>query len=178
MDAAVNQPAWRARTPLNLDAPLHDIPKYPERVLPKFDHGKCIFAEDHLKSFYLSLDILNVEHEDVVCRLLSYTIEPKASSWFFSLQDNSIENWDTFERVFKIKFANKKIVATIMNELLSMRMEKKEKFQDFNQRFTTLLSSFSAAAKPVEECLVEYYTTALYPPIAKFVKRAVKPMLV
>ena len=65
-----------------------------------------------------------------------------------------------------------------MKELLSMRMEKKEKVQDFNQRFTTLLSSFSAATKLDKESLVEYYTTTLYPPIAMFVKRAVKPTLV
>ena len=62
----VNQPTWRARTPLNLDAPLHDFPKHPNRTLPKFDPRKGISAEDHLKSFYLALELLNVEHEDVV----------------------------------------------------------------------------------------------------------------
>ena len=65
-----------------------------------------------------------------------------------------------------------------MKELLSMKMEKKEKVQDFNQRFTTLLNSFSAAKNPAEESLVEYYTTALYPPIAMFVKRKVNLTLV
>ena len=65
-----------------------------------------------------------------------------------------------------------------MKELLSMRMEKKEKFQDLNQSFTTLLTSFSAATKLAKEYLVEYYTTTLNPPIAMFVKREVKPMLV
>ena len=57
-------------------------------------------------------------------------------------------------------------------------MEKKEKVQNFNQRFTTLLNSFREATKPAEESLVEYYTTSLYPPIAMFVKRAFKPTLV
>ena len=46
-----------------------------------------------------------------------------------------------------------------MKELLSMKMEKREKVQDFNQRFTTLLNNFSAATKPIEESLVEYYST-------------------
>ena len=57
-------------------------------------------------------------------------------------------------------------------------MDKKEKVQDFNQRFTTLLSSFSVATKPAEESLVQYYTTSLYPPIAMFVKRTVKLTLI
>ena len=87
---AANQPAWRAKTPLNLAAPLHDLCKHPNRVLAKFDPGKGISVEDHLKFFYLALEILNVKHEDVVCRLFPYTFEPKASSWFFSLQPNSI----------------------------------------------------------------------------------------
>ena len=65
-----------------------------------------------------------------------------------------------------------------MKELLSMRMENKEKVQEFNQSFTTLLNSFSVATKPAEESLVEYYTTTLYPPITMFVKRAVKVTLI
>ena len=65
-----------------------------------------------------------------------------------------------------------------MKELLSMRMENQEKVQESIQRFTTMLNSFSAAKKPTEESLVEYYTTTLYPPIEMFVKRAVKVTLV
>ena len=150
MAATINQPVWRAITPLNLAAPLHDLPKHPECVLLKFDPRNRISAEDHLKSFYLTLDLLNVEHEDVVCSLFPYTFEPIESSWFFSLQANSIANWDTFERVFKRKFKNKKTIATLMKELLSMRMERKERVQYLNQRFTTLLNSFSAATKPTK----------------------------
>ena len=72
----VDQLAWRARMPLNLASPLHDLPKNPEKVLPKFDPRKGVFAEDHLKIFYLALNLLNVEHKDLVCRLFPYTFEP------------------------------------------------------------------------------------------------------
>ena len=65
----VNQPTWRERKPVNLAAPLHDLPKHPERVLPKFNLGKGVSAEDHLKSFYMGLNNLNVDHEDVVFRI-------------------------------------------------------------------------------------------------------------
>ena len=57
-------------------------------------------------------------------------------------------------------------------------MEKKEKVQDFSQRFVSHLNNFSAAIKPVEETLVECYTSSLSPDIAMFVKRSVKPSLV
>ena len=57
-----------------------------------------------------------------------------------------------------------------MKELLSMNMDNKEKVQDFNKMLTTLLSIFNASNKLVEESLIEYYTTTLYPLIAMFVK--------
>ena len=57
-------------------------------------------------------------------------------------------------------------------------MEKKQKVQDFNKIFTTLLNNFIVATKPTEESLIEYYTTSLDPPITMFVKRAGKVTLV
>ena len=89
-----------------------------------------------------------------------------------------ITNWDTFERVFKGKFGSQRTTATIIKELLTLRMDKKEKVQDFNQRFAAHLNNFSATIKPAEETLIEYYTSALSPNIAMFVKRSVKPSLV
>ena len=44
--------AWRARTPLKLDAPLHALPQNAEKALPKFDPGKGISVDDHLQSFF------------------------------------------------------------------------------------------------------------------------------
>ena len=50
--------------------------------------------------------------------------------------------------------------------------------KDFSQRFVAHLNNFSATIKPAEETLIEYYTSALSPDIAMFVKRSVKPILV
>ena len=62
----------------------------------------------------MALKILNVEYEDVVCRLFQYTFEPKEYSWYFSLHSNSIVNWDGFEKAFLGKFGNQKTLATLM----------------------------------------------------------------
>ena len=115
---------------------------------PKFDRGKGVSSEDYLNFFYLVVNLLNIEHGDFLCILFLYTFDPRASSWYFSLQANSIENWDGFETVLISKFGNQKTIATLMKELSSMKMQKKEKVQYFNQRFTTLLNSFSATTKP------------------------------
>ena len=76
--------------PLNLVAPLHDLPKHLENVLPKFYSWKGVSAKYHLQKFYLVLNLLNFDHHDVACIIFQYTFEPKASSWYFSLQANSI----------------------------------------------------------------------------------------
>ena len=64
-----------------------------------------------------------------------------------------------------------------MKELLSLRMDKKEKVQYFNQRFAAHLNNFSATINPTEETLIEYYTLALCTSIAMLVKSAIKPSL-
>ena len=66
--------------PIDLATPLHNLPKNPEKVLPKFDPWKGVSAEDHLQNFYLALNLLKFDHEYVVCILFQYTFEPKASS--------------------------------------------------------------------------------------------------
>ena len=85
-------PPWRAITPLNVAAPLHALPQNVDNSLPKFDLEKGIYIDDHLQSFYLALELLAVEHEDVVCRLFPHTFETKASARYFGLQENSITN--------------------------------------------------------------------------------------
>ena len=84
-------PAWKARSPLNLTPPLHDLPQAFEKMLPKFDPSEKILVDDHLKSFYLAIEGLKAgEHEDVVCRLFPHTLKGVGASWYFGLPANSI----------------------------------------------------------------------------------------
>ena len=84
-------PAWRAKSPLNLTPPLHDLPKAFDKMLPKFDPSEKILVDDHLQSFYLPVEGLRAgEHEDVVYRLFPHTLKGVATSWYFSLPADSI----------------------------------------------------------------------------------------
>ena len=60
----VNQPnplpAWKARSPLNLTPPLHNLPQAFDKLLPKFDHEERIVVDDHLQSFYLAIEGLRL----------------------------------------------------------------------------------------------------------------------
>ena len=78
-------PAWRSKTPLNLAPSLHAFPQDVDKSLPKFDPGKEISMDDHLQSFYLDLELLAMEHEDVVCIIFPHTFEANAFAWYFDL---------------------------------------------------------------------------------------------
>ena len=70
-------PSWRARTPLKLSPLVHALSWNYEKSLPRFDPGEGISVDDHLQSFFLALESLAVEHEDVVCRLFPHTLKGK-----------------------------------------------------------------------------------------------------
>ena len=81
------------------------MPQSFDKALPKFEPNEGILVDDHLQSFYLALKGLQeAEHEDVVCKLFPHTLKGKAASWYFSLQENSITNRNTFERLFRNKY--------------------------------------------------------------------------
>ena len=79
------------------------------------------------------LNLLNVDHEDVVCRLFPCTFESKPSTWNFSLLAQSITNWDYFEKDLLSKFGEERTVSSLMRELLSLKMDKKGKIKYFKQ---------------------------------------------
>ena len=125
-------PAWRARSPLNLTPPLHNLPQAFDKLLPKFDPEERITVDDHLQSFYLAVEGLkDGEYEDVVCRLFPHTLKGVAASWYFGLPANSIPDWDTFERVFRSRYTAQKTCASLMKGLGLLRKEKNEKVRSF-----------------------------------------------
>ena len=64
-----------------------------------------------------------------------------------------------------------------MKGLCALKKERKERVHNFTQRFAAYLKKFTAADKPSENALIEYYTSALRPDLAMFSKRSVRPTL-
>ena len=120
---------------------------------------------------------MNVQHEDVVCRIFPYTFENSDSTWYFNLPVGSITSWMKFQKDFLDKFAEETTIGDFMVELFVATMSSKEKVKDFNQRFTTILNEFQLEAKPTQELQIEVYVNALPASISMFVKRVVKHTL-
>ena len=83
-------PRWLTINPLAITGPQNYLPKNPEKLLPKFDLDDDILPKTHIDKFMLAMNIMNVQHEDVACRLFCLNLEGKASSWFFNLSSGSI----------------------------------------------------------------------------------------
>ena len=118
----------------------HPLPKHPEKLLPRFDLDNDVSPEVHIKQFMISLRLMDVEHEYVVCRLFMYIFVGKASIWFFILVMRSITSWQQFEMAFMTQFGDDKTSMVVCLESSRIKFNKKEKVKDFNKIFITLLN--------------------------------------
>jgi hypothetical protein len=75
-------PTWMSQGYLNFPRLVHDFPKCLERIFPRFDPEKSCSPKDHINNFYLVFNLMNVEHEDAIYRLLHYTFKNKSSMWY------------------------------------------------------------------------------------------------
>ena len=68
-----NQP-WFTINALAIPGPQNPLPRHREKIFSKFDPNNDVLPEDHIKQFMLTLNLMNVQHEDVVCRLFYFTL--------------------------------------------------------------------------------------------------------
>ena len=115
------------------------------------------------------MNLMNVQHEYVACRLFCLTLQGKASSWFFNLSSRSITSWQQFQNAFIIRFGDDKTSGTLLLELSRLNINENEKVKEFNQKFITLLNKIPD--KPPEAIKIEYYSVAFPLSVAMFVKR-------
>ena len=91
---------WLTKYSLSIPSPTHPFPKNPHKFFPKYDPDDDVLPKYHIKQFMNALNLMNVEHEDVVCRLFLHTLQCNATKWFFNLTPRSIYSWQKFEEAF------------------------------------------------------------------------------
>ena len=114
----------------------------------------------------------------MVCQLFPLTFEGKVSTWYFSLVQGSITNWVELNKAFLVKFGEDKTPPLLALELSQIKMEPKERIKDFNQRFLALKNKIPVTSQPLEDIIIENYTSALPKYPGMFVKRGGKTTLV
>jgi hypothetical protein len=120
---------------------------------------------------------MNVQLEDIVCRIFPYTFYNLDSTWYFNLPVGSITSWTKFQKDFLDKFAEETTTGALMAELFIATMNSKDKVKDFNQICTTILNKLQPEAKFTKELQIEVYANALLASISMFVKSAAKATL-
>ena len=69
-----SNPRWLTINALAIPGPQNPLPKYQEKLLPKFDPNDDILPENHIDKFMLAMNIMNVQHEDVECMFFYFTL--------------------------------------------------------------------------------------------------------
>lgn len=54
------------------------MPHHPEKHLSKFDLEKGTSDDDHIINFYLELQMMRVQYDDMACHMFPQTFENKA----------------------------------------------------------------------------------------------------
>ena len=67
-------PWWLTINALSIPGPQNPLPKHPKELLYKFDPDDDILLENHINKFMISMNIMNVQHEDVACKLFYFTL--------------------------------------------------------------------------------------------------------
>jgi hypothetical protein len=111
---------------------------------------------------------MNIQYEDVFCRIFPYMFENSASTWYFNLPVGSITNWTKFQKDFLDKFVEETTTGALMAELFTTTMISRERVKDFNWIFTE---------KPTQELQNKVYANALPASISMFLKRVAKKTL-
>ena len=164
---------WLGDTLLNLVGPSHPLPRNPERYLPNFTPFGGRTAEEHVASFKTTLRLLDVQHEDVACRLFPFTLEDMAYDWFLKLPTDSITTWAGFEMIFLAQFGQVIDPSTLYQHFATMRRDPNEPIWAFNAFFQKVYSRITPAYKPDNALALEMYKNALDPMINIFLRRAI-----
>jgi len=65
-------PRWRAKGAINLAEKIHEIRRKFDKLLPIFDPNKLGSSKDHVNNLFLTIHLLGVQHDDIMCRLFPY----------------------------------------------------------------------------------------------------------
>jgi len=72
---------------------LHDIPRNVFKTLPKFDATTDNITYEHCVDVAGLAKFHNIQHEDVMVRLLAQSCKGKVLDWYIGLDNRSITSW-------------------------------------------------------------------------------------
>jgi hypothetical protein len=96
-------------TPLVLPQPMNPLPVRDYlKYMPKFIGEEDITIEEHLSAFYIYVDNLNIENEDVWLSFFVQILDGEARKWLRGLTHGSIDGIEAIDDEFLRHWGDKK----------------------------------------------------------------------
>jgi hypothetical protein len=73
-------------------------------LLPRFYEGENDSPVEHVQEFHALMQQLDIHHEDILMKMLMYSLDGDARKWYFSLPPSIISSLKDFHRVFNENF--------------------------------------------------------------------------
>jgi len=107
---------------------LHNMPNSVHSWLLKFSGNYHTKVDDHLKKFYdgLGLHGVNLQHQDVVMKLVFDSLVGGVKAWYNILPSKSINTWEDIESNFLRKWGVEKDEAFLFSQLEKITKHEQE----------------------------------------------------
>ncbi len=146
--------------PIALPSILHDIPQnYDQRIQRYGDEGEAI-AQQHLAKINDTLDLWEIDEDDVKMRFLAQSFIGEVKTWFRSLQAGSIANYDAFETTILDKWEDKKNPQKPVTQYKNLKRNQIEIIQEFSSIFLKTYQAIPPLYKPPLEAAQLHYADA------------------
>ena len=94
--------------PLILPAQLHDLPQNYSHRIKLYDVEGNVSSQRHMDWFNNSIDLEEVDYEDVKMRLFMQSLLGEVRKWFKALPPTRIQDFTAFKTSFINKWEDKK----------------------------------------------------------------------
>ena len=129
-----HNPTWDSNKAFKFHGPLHELSRKAVAFLPKFNGEGNITTLEHIRKYESILGLLDIQYEDVVCRIFPFTFEIKVSDWYFVIPIHTIHGWYDFKRVFQSAYDIYNAIDIYL-ELDGIHVKDGESICEFNTRF-------------------------------------------
>lgn len=128
---------WLAQNPSSIHfTAYHDMPKNLEGFCSKFNpHDLQRITEEHIKVFETIVTEMQVDYEDVACRLFPHSLGEDAFYWYINFPRGSVTSWELMKNAFLQKYKIPISPLELYRQFMSIRREVNEPIGSFNDRF-------------------------------------------
>jgi len=119
-------------------------------------YNNVITDEDHLARFYNAVGEVDVpqDHEDVVMKLFSLSLEEDVKVWYRAITDRSIRSWQDFHDAFMKGWSISKDFRMLLTQLREIKKKENETVKEFDDRFMKLVDNVPEKIRTLDDALL------------------------